>query len=470
MDISSNSALGLTERLRNGSITAVDVMEATYDRIEAWNPSVNAIVLLMDRDTALDLARASDAGDDRGPLHGLPFAVKDLANAQGFITSMGSPLFATSAPAASDDILVARLREAGALIIGKTNTPEFGLGSHTTNPVHGATNNPWGLGRSAGGSSGGAAVALATGMLPLADGSDMMGSLRNPAGWNGVYGLRPTLGAVPSEPSGDTFFRQLSTSGPMARSPDDLGLLMTVIAGPDPRQPHGIELPDARPKREYRIGWLGDWNGVYPLDAGIMDCCEEALRVFADLGHDVADFVPDFSTDAMWSSWTTLRSWQIASELTAIEDVMNDRSQFGTSALWELERGQKLSALDVHKASVIRSQWYACASEIFERYDFLALPTAQCWPFNVTLDWPKDIAGKTMDTYHRWMEIVVPASLIGLPALAIPAGFGTEGLPMGLQLIGPPGADYTLLSLGQSYHERAPWTGLEPPLVTKSEG
>ena len=462
MELTNQSACALASSLQSGDLSASELMAATYDRVEIWNPHVNAIISLLDREEALELAQVADKSPSRGPLHGIPLAIKDLANAEKFVTSEGSPLFADSQPALRDDLIVARMRQAGALIIGKTNTPEFGLGSHTVNPVHGATRNPWDLSRSAGGSSGGAAVALATGMLALADGSDMMGSLRNPAGWSGTYGLRPTWGAVPSEATGDTFLSQLSTRGPMARNPDDLELLLSVIAGPDSRQPHGIELPLATNTGRLRIAWLADWNGSYPMETGILDCCQKALEVISTLGHSVELCTPGISTDALWESWTTLRSWQIAAELIQFDQDKGQRDKLGVSAKWELDRGKALSAMEVHDASVIRSTWFSLAAQLFERFDVLALPTAQCWPFDVNLDWPREIAGHSMDTYHRWMEVVIPASLIGLPALGVPAGFGDNGLPIGLQLIGRRKSDYDLLELARRFHKRAPWAGIQP--------
>ena len=248
----------------------------------------------------------------------------------------------------------------------------------------------------------------------------------------------------------------------MARNPDDLALLLSVMAGPDPRQPHGIDLPRTTNTRSLRIAWLADWDGSYPMEAGILECCEKALDVLSSLGHSVEPLTPDISTEALWASWTTLRSWQIASQLVELDHVQSQRDKLGAPAKWELDRGKALSALEVHEASIIRSQWFSMAAQLFERFDVLALPTAQCWPFDVSLDWPREIAGHSMDTYHRWMEVVIPASLIGLPALAVPAGFGSKGLPIGLQLIGPRKSDYNLIELARMFHEYAPWAGKRP--------
>ncbi|MEM9271203.1 MAG: amidase family protein, partial [Pseudomonadota bacterium] len=290
-----------------------------------------------------------------------------------------------------------------------------------------------------------------------------MGSLRNPAGWTGTYGLRPTWGAVPSEPKGDTFVHQLSTNGPMARTPTDLERLLTVQAGPDPRQPYRVSLPAAE-SHPLRIAWLANWDGAYPMEPGVLDQCNGALEVLEGLGHEVVPCSPGFASDALWVSWTTLRSWQVAMSLTAHVRGPQDRALLKPEGQWELDRGLATTSTELHAASVARSQWFAQAAHLFERFDALALPTAQCWPFDVTLDWPKDIAGAEMDTYHRWMEVVVPASLIGLPALGMPAGFSDQGLPMGLQLIGPPQSDFSLIACAKAYHEAAPWSGRRPVL------
>ena len=468
-ELLNRDAVDLTAMIARREISAVELMEATLQRIDEVNPKLNAIVSQIDGDAAMEMARVADKGPVKGPMHGLPLAIKDLADAEGLPTTMGSPAYRDAGPAPKDDIMVARMRAAGALIIGKTNTPEFGLGSHTYNPVWGATRNAWDQTKSAGGSSGGAAVALTTGMMPIADGSDMMGSLRNPAGWANIYGYRPSWGLVPSEPEGDAFLHQLSTAGPMGRSPADVAMTLTVQAGHDPRQPHGRDLPDIEhlnaDLKGKRIGWLGDWGGALPMDAGILETCEAALKVFDDLGCTVEKVAPPFQLELLWDSWITLRSWSIAASCAALYLDERTRDLLKPEAQWESERGLKLSAMDVHRASVIRSRWFEAAAKLFDSYDVLVLPTAQVWPFPVEWTWPKEIAGMTMDTYHRWMEVVVPAGLIGLPCLAVPAGFGAAGLPIGLQLIGRRGSDVALLQMGQGWHEAARWTHLRPEVT-----
>ncbi len=465
MELRQASAEDLLGELAAGRLSAAELMRATLDRIGAVNGQVSAIVALRDEDALMAEAQAADAAPDRGPLHGLPMAVKDLVNVAGVRSTQGSPIFRDHVPQ-SDDLIAARLRAAGAILIGKTNTPEFGLGSHTFNPVYGATCNPYDPARSCGGSSGGAAVALATGMLALADGSDMMGSLRNPAAWNNVYGFRPSWGRVPSEPMGDSYLHQLSTLGPMARSPGDIGILLDVISGPDPRMPLSVDSARVAPVRPadlagLRIGWLGDWGGAFPCEPGILDICQEALAIFAGRGARVEPVAPPFDAERIWDSWITLRSWSVAAGLEAL---MDRKAVLKDSAQWELDRGLALSAMQVHHASVLRSDWFRRAARVFEDFDALVLPAAQVWPFAIEKPYPTAIAGHQMDTYHRWMQVVTPVSLLGLPCLAMPAGFGPEGLPMGLQLFGPRGSDARLLSMGAAYHAETDWPRKRPAM------
>ncbi|MEX0280537.1 MAG: amidase [Arenibacterium sp.] len=466
MTLTRKPAADLLADLKTGALSAEDLMAATLERIEEVNGEVNAIVALRDRDDLMAEAREKDAGRDvAGPLHGLPIAVKDLVNVKGVVSSSGSPLFADHVPE-KDDLLAARMRAAGAILIGKTNVPEFGLGSHTFNPVYGATKNPYNTAHSAGGSSGGSAVVLATGMTALADGSDMMGSLRNPAAWNNVYGFRPSWGLVPSEPVGDTFLHQLSTLGPMARSPADIAILLDVISGADPMQPHGYDAPPFAPLEPLepaglKIGWLGDLGGALPMEDGILDNAATALSVLRDLGCEVEDVAPPFDAEAMFDSWQTLRSWSVSS---GIANLLEQKAQLKETAYWELERGLKMTAAEVHSASVVRSDWFRAAAELFQRYDMLVLPSAQVWPFEGDNEFPKEIAGRVMDTYHRWMQVAIPAGLIGLPALAVPAGFGPRGLPMGVQIFGPRRSDAKVLALGEAYHRATDWPGKKPAM------
>ena len=464
MDMTDLTAADLCRAMSEGRLQPSEVMEATLDRIGAVNPKVNAIVALRDGDDLLAEARALDGATPTGPLFGLPVAVKDLQATKDLRTTWGSPLYAEHVPQA-DDLLPRRLRAAGAIIIGKTNTPEMGLGSHTYNPVYGTTRNPWNPKRTPGGSSGGAAVALATAMLKVADGSDMMGSLRNPAAWCGVYGLRPSFGLVPEDPGPDKFLHQISTDGPMARVPSDLTLLLDVLAAPDPRWPYSVaRLPVAPGLKGKRIGWLADWGGAWPFEEGLLDLCEDALARMEAAGAVVERLAPPVSREEIWDGWTTLRSLSIAGANEADYASPNARAQMKEALIWEIERGLALTGADIRRASAARARTFAALSELFRTYDALALPTTQVWPFPVETVHPTEIAGVAMDTYHRWMECMTPVSLTGLPALSVPVGFGAAGLPAGMQLIGPKGGDDRLIALATAWHEVSDWARHAPPI------
>jgi amidase len=463
------SASELSRRIALREIAPSEVMAAFLDRIEAANLSLNAIVDLRNRNDLMAEARAADGQEPSGWLHGLPFAVKDLQSVAEIRSTSGFPGLAQFVPKV-DDMLPRRLRAAGAILIGKTNTPEFGLGSHSFNPVHGVTGNPYDPSRSAGGSSGGAAAALAARMVPVADGSDMMGSLRNPAAFCNVYGFRPTFGLVPSDPEGDAFLHQLATDGPMARCPEDLARLLEVLAVPSPADPHarGWEPFAAALDVDVagtRIGWLGTWGGAYPMEPGVLETCKGALRRLEEIGCVVEDLEPSFPAEDLWDSWITLRSWSVSAGLAAVYNDPQMKGLLKPEALWEIERGFEMSAMEVHRASVIRSRWHAVLAGLFRRFDALVLPAAQVWPFPKDWRYPQEIAGRAMDTYHRWMEVVIPVSLVGVPAIAMPAGFGEAGLPMGVQVFGPKGSDRKLLRLGQAYHRVTDWPGRRPPVL-----
>ncbi len=462
------SASDLARLVAARQVAPSEVMAQYLARLALRNPAINAIVSGRDADDLMRHARAMDDAPHQGWLHGIPFAVKDLVATKGIRTSWGSPLFAGHVPM-HDDLLAARMRAAGAIFVGKTNTPEWGHGSHSFNPVHGVTRNPYDQSRTAGGSSGGAAAALAMRMVPVADGSDMMGSLRNPAAFCNVYGFRPSYGLVPSDAEGDTYLATLATEGPMGRSVEDVARLLSVQAGVNPEVPFGREtqafgeLPDIDIKGK-RIGWLGDWGGAYACEPGILALCESALQVYTDMGAVVESVAPPYPAEKLWHAWMILRAMLNAEGKRAMYDDPVRRAQIKPETIWEIEQGLHLTAQSIHAASTIRSRWYAHAARLFTRYDALVMPTAQVWPFPVEWRWPQAINGKPMDTYHRWMEVVVPVSLIGLPSLNIPIGFGNQGLPMGMQVIGPMGTDAKVLAMGHAYHLATDWPGQRPPL------
>lgn len=466
MSLCDLSASDLSRMLSARQVAPSEVMADYLDRIAAENPAINAVISLRDRDDLMAEARLADDAVPQGWLHGIPFAVKDLCATKGLRTTWGSPLFADFVPA-KDDLLAARMRAAGAIFIGKTNTPEWGHGSHSFNTVSGVTRNPYDLAVTAGGSSGGAAAGLAARILPVADGSDMMGSLRNPAAFCNVYGFRPSFGLVPGDAEGDTYLATLATEGPMGRTVEDVARLLSVQAGENPEVPFGRTNEDFAAKlridmRGKRIAWLGDWGGAYQTEPGILPLCEAGLQVFADLGAHVEAIAPPFPAEKLWQAWTALRAMLNAGGMKALYDDPKKRAQIKPESIWEIEQGGGLTAQAVYEASTIRSRWYAHAARLFERYDAVVLPTAQVWPFPVEWRWPQAINGVAMDTYHRWMEVVIPVSLIGLPALSVPVGFGASGLPMGMQIAGPMGADARVLAMGQAYHLATDWPGRKP--------
>ena len=521
-------ASALSDALRAGELSRVELMRHTLERIGRLNGAINAVVSLRDEATLLAEARRADerfAADPgtSGWLHGVPFAIKDLVDTAGIRTTYGSPLFAEHVPG-EDAMLARRLRAAGAIPIGKTNTPEFGLGSQTYNAVHGVTRNPYDLARTAGGSSGGAAAALAARLLPLADGSDMMGSLRNPAAFCNVYGFRPSVGLLPAEPPpADGHGHPLATDGPMARSVRDLARLLDtladgpLVAGGDDRVGASVPLGErgggrvgasttidgrgdrragayatgdglgggrrdgadgsrgrfaraldavstgSRPLEGRTLGWLGDLEGYLPTEPGVLAIGEEALRTFESLGARVETPSLDIDPATLWESWTVLRAARVAAKLGVHVDDPVARERLKPEARWEIERGRALGRAEIEAASATRERWLARADALLARHDALVLPSAQVFPFDAATRWPERVGERRMRTYHEWMAVVVPVSLAGLPALAVPAGFGATGLPAGLQLFARHGADAELLRLGEAWHRATDWPGRRPP-------
>jgi amidase len=465
-DIVMMDAVTLADAIRSRQVSCVEVMTAYLDHIERLNPKVNAIVALQDRAALLAQSAERDAqlarGEVMGPLHGFPHAVKDLAPVKGIKTTLGSPILKDFVPSA-DSIMVERLRKAGAIFIGKTNTPEFGLGSHTYNPVYGVTRNAYDQSRSAGGSSGGAAVSLAMRMLPVADGSDYGGSLRNPAGWNNVFGFRTSYGLVPPD-ARDVWLPSMGVVGPMARNVADLTMLLSVQAGYDARVPLSITGDGTRFQVQLqkdfkgkRIAWAGDFNGYLPYEPGVLEVCKGALKTFEAMGCTVEEAQPDYSIEAVWRAWLQLRAWQSGGAILAYYKDPAKRALMKPEAIFEVESGLKLTAFDITAASVVRTEWYQAVRQFFEKYDYFILPTAQLFPFDVNIHWPQDVSGRKMETYHEWMKGVLPITMSGCPALAAPAGFNEQGLPIGIQIVGPNRAELACLQLAHAYDAATAW-------------
>ena len=474
-------ALALSRAVHARKLSCVEVMQAYLARWEQLNPQVNAIVNLRPADVLLAEARDADqalaAGRARGWLHGLPHAIKDTSAAEGLPTTLGSPLL-VDAVAPADSIMSARIRGAGAIIVGKTNVPEFGFGSHTFNSVFGATGNAWDPAVSAGGSSGGAASALAMRLLPVADGSDLMGSLRNPAAWHNLFGLRPSQGLVPAGPGPEVWVAQLATEGPLARSVDDLARLLATQAGRDPRVPLSWSDPaldglaealptDAGPLKGLRIGWWGDLGGHLATEPGVLEACEAALARFESAGAQVRPLAPAYAPERLWPAWLTWRQAIVSPRVATVLALPGARAQTKPEALWEHDQGLSLSHAQFERASQVRTAFLHALLAQFESVDLIALPAAQCWPFPVGQRWPARIGDRRMDTYHRWMECTIYATLAGAPAISVPAGFDAQGRwPMGLQLIAAPHADAQLLRWVAAYETLiGDWLARRPPLA-----
>ena len=455
-------AVELAGRIRERRISASEVVAAFLDRIDAVNGTVNAVVSLRARDDIMAEAATADAGlaagIQPGALFGLPMAVKDLALTKGLRTTFGSRIFADFVPD-EDSYFVERLRKAGAIIIGKTNVPEFGFGSQTYNDVFGATRNAFDQRLTSGGSSGGAAVAVSLNMLPLADGSDMCGSLRNPAGWNNIFGFRTSPGRVPIGPANELFLSQMGVEGPMARSVADLALLLGVQAGYDPRAPLSLDdafhwsASDRQVNRGWRVAWLGDLGGHLPVEPGVLELCAAALARAEAGTFRIEPTSPDFDFEALWQAFVTLRHATSGAALKIHYDNPRQRDLLKPEAVWEIEGALGLTAPKIHDASIVRSRWYKTALKLFERYDLLALPSAQVFAFAAETHWPAEVAGRAMDSYHRWMEVTALATMAGCPVANVPVGFDRSGRSMGMQLVGRPRADAEVLSAAAAYEQ-----------------
>ena len=450
------TAVELAQKIRSGELSAVETMEAHLAQIEKVNPQVNAIVTLLP-EMAMEAARKADEklarGEEVGPLHGLPVAHKDLVQTKGIRTTFGSLVYENFVPD-EDALLVERLREAGAILLGKTNTPEFGAGSQTFNKVFGVTKNPYDLTKTCGGSSGGAAVSVACRMLPFADGSDLGGSLRNPTNFCNVVGLRPSVGRVPSWPS-ESGWNSFAVDGPIARTVEDSALMLSVLAGPDLRSP--ISLPEngavfrnslERNLKGIRIAWSSDLGGL-PVDSRVTKTLEAQRAVFEDLGCIVEEGFPDFSdADEIFK---TFRAWFYEMNLSSL--LPEHRDKLKETVVWNIEAGMKLSGPELGRAEVKRTALFHRVREFMQNYDFLALPVSQVPPFPIEQEFVSEINGVQMETYLDWMRSCYFISVTGQPAISVPCGFTEDGLPVGLQLVGKPQDDLGVLQLAYAFEK-----------------
>ncbi|HEX3703242.1 MAG TPA: amidase [Vicinamibacterales bacterium] len=455
-EVCALSAVEMARLLRTRQVSAREVLAAHLNRIDRVNPALNAIITLVPEQALAAAARADEAlatGAAVGPLHGLPIAHKDLQPTPGIRTTFGSPLFKDFVPS-QGSLLVERVARAGAIVVGKTNTPEFGAGSQTFNTVFGATRNPYDPSKTCGGSTGGGAVALACGMLPIADGSDMGGSLRNPASFCNVVGMRPSAGRVPVWPS-VSGWSTLSVEGPMARSVADVALLLSALAGPDPRSPISLAEPGARfaapLDRDFsgvRVAWWKNLGGL-PVDRRVSAQVNAQRRHFESLGCIVEEAEPDFGdADEIFK---TLRA--LAFLESRGETVAQHRGMVKDTIVWEVDRGLRLTAADVARAEMKRTALYQQMRQFMERYEFFVLPVSQVPPFDVTQPYVTEIEGIAMETYIDWMKSCYFVSATGHPAISVPAGFTEDRLPIGLQIVARHRDDWGLLQIACAYEQ-----------------
>ncbi len=463
--------LGRLYRARK--VSPLEVMQAVLARIEAVNPAVNAYVTIA-REAALAGARKATVALRRGatlpPLHGVPVSIKDLTATKGIRTTSGSKIYEHHVPA-EDALTVARLKAAGAIVVGKTNTPEFGAGGNTFNAVFGVTRNPWNLALTCGGSSGGAAVALATGMGPLAQGSDLGGSLRTPASFCGVVGFRTTPGLVPVYPR-ELAWDSLSVSGPMARTVPDIALMLSVMAGPDDRAPLSYDVdtrafPGAvkRPSvRGWRIAWTPDLDGLIPVEPEVVEVAARATRVFRSLGARVTAASPSFAE----VNEIVLGTRGLSMVALHGDRLAKWRESMQKGLVWNIDQGLALTSRDIGRAEKLRSVLWERVRRFMERYDLLVLPTVAGKPFPVEQPYPTELQGKPLENYTQWFFLTYALSVTGLPVISVPAGFTRDGLPVGIQIVGRRRQEVSVLRAAAALEAAAPWADHIPPVVGRT--
>jgi amidase len=470
-DLCFASATELARLYRTRRASPLEVMQAVLARIDAVNPRLNAYVTVA-RESALAEARAATRALGRGkrlpPLHGVPVSIKDLTPTRGLRTTWGSKVFERHIPA-EDALVVERLRAAGAIVVGKTNTPEFGAGGNTFNEVFGATRNPWNPALTCGGSSGGAAVALATGMGPLAEGSDLGGSVRTPAAFCGVVGFRTTPGLVPMYPR-DLAWDSLGVTGPMARTVADIALMLSVVAGPDDRAPlsydvdtrafaRAVRRPDVR---GWRVAWSPDLNGLIPVDAEVARVAGEATRVFRALGARVTAASPDFAE----LNDIVLGTRGLSMVALHADKLPRWRDQMQKGLVWNIEQGLALTARDIARAETARTALWHRVRRFMASHELLVLPTVAVRPFPVEQPYPTEIDGRPLANYTQWFFLTYAITVTGLPVMSVPCGMTRDGLPVGLQIVGRRRREVDVLRAAAAFEAAAPWAGRIPPAVT----
>ena len=469
--LENQSVKEIQNNIKSRQISIKEVVEYYLDRIEKFNPDLNAIVLQKDRELIIKKAIEKDnIKEIDKPLNGLPIAIKDLTDVVGFKTTYGFPGSKNNKPK-TNSLFVNRLIEKGVIVIGKTNTAELGVGGQTINRLFGPTSNAYDLSKSAAGSSGGASSAVAAGLLPFADGTDQMGSCRGPAAYANIYGFRPTPGLIPSDRLGQNLdLPILTTPGCFARNPKDMSILLDEIVGSDLVDKFSFDLDGSFKNQNisekefssFKIGWLSNMNGNYIIEKDILEICETKLKDLEKINLRVENLKPKINTDILWKSWTTLRAKSIYEDTLAMNII--DISSMTYQAIWEYNKGKEIKAEDL---KIALNQKQECLNQInlmFENFDFLVLPSAQIFPFDKNLQFPKNINDKELDTYHRWLEVFILSSLLELPTVTIPSGFNKDGMPMGMQIIGKNKDDLKLYSFASKYEDIFNFSKIKPKL------
>ena len=461
----------IQNNIKSREISIKEVIEYYLDRIDKVNPHLNAIVLQKDRELIIQEAITKDnAKEIDKPLNGLPIAIKDLTDVKGFKTTYGFPGSKNNQPK-KNSLFVNRLIDKGAIIIGKTNTAELGVGGHTINRLFGPTSNAYDLSKSAAGSSGGASSAVASGLLPFADGTDQMGSCRGPAAYANIYGFRPTPGLIAADRQGQNLdIPILTTPGCFARNPRDMSILLDEIVGRNPVDKFSFDLDSSFKKQKisekefssFKIGWLSNMNGDYIVEKDILEICEAKLKDLEKINLKIETLKPKINTNILWKSWTSLRSKSIYEDTLAMN--ISDISTMTYQAIWEYNKGKEITSEELQLALDQKQKCLNQINLIFEKFDFLVLPSAQIFPFDKNLQFPKNINGKTLDTYHRWLEVFILSSLLELPSITIPVGFNKDDMPMGMQIVGKNKDDLKLFSFASKYEDIFNFSKIKPNL------
>ena len=470
--LESQSVKELQNIIKSRQISIKEVVEYYLDRIEKLNPDLNAIVLQKDRELIIKEAIEKDkAKEIDKSLNGLPIAIKDLTDVVGFKTTYGFPGSKNNQPK-KNSLFVNRLINKGAIIIGKTNTAELGVGGHTINRLFGPTSNVYDLSKSAAGSSGGASSAVAAGLLPFADGTDQMGSCRGPAAYANIYGFRPTPGLIPVDRTNqNSDLPILTTPGCFATNPNNMSILLDEIVGSDSLDKFSFDLSGSFKNQNisdkefsaFKIGWLSNMNGNYNIEKDILTICENKLKDLEKINIKVELLKPKINTDILWKSWTTLRAKSIYEDTLAMN--ISDINTMTYQAIWEYNKGKEIKSEEIRLALDLKQQCLSQINLIFQNFDFLALPSAQIFPFDKNLQYPKNINNIELDTYHRWLEVFILSSLLELPTITIPVGFNKDGMPMGMQIIGRNKDDLKVFNFANMYEKAFNFSKNKPKLT-----